>query len=395
MDAGLHGGGADPARPKESVEKAGRTVDEAVAAALSEMGLASEEVEVEVLDEGSRGVLGIGAREARVRVRRRRTTAGHGPGVREVAAEIVRLMGFEAIVAASAESGVVKVTVDGENLAGLIGKHGQTLAAVEALTAAVAARRLGMPVRVEMDVLGYRERRISSLEALARRTAERVARTRREVSLSPMNSRDRRVIHLALQDHPAVTTTSRGEGELRRVVVMPRGSGEALPGANARAAGRQVDGGVRRGREEGVNQRSRDVGSTPTRANEAPPRGNDLGGQDYFRRRAQGARRGRPQPADADPRTPWRSSSRRPFGQRSGGIPARPEGLPVDEELEAEIQAHLERIERRRSAQSDTRTASGVLKSDSGGQADPSGPEGSAAPGDPQKPLVSGPPTDD
>ncbi len=359
MNAGLHGSGAEPARVEVSVEKAGRTVEEAVASALGELGLAREEVEVEVLDEGSRGVLGIGVREARVRVRRR-APVGPGPGVRDVAAEIIRLMGFEAVVTASAESGVVRVAVDGENLGGLIGKRGQTLAAVEALTAAVAGRRLGVPVRIEMDVVGYRERRVSSLEALARRTAERVVRTRREVSLNPMSSRDRRIIHLALRDHPAVTTASRGEGELRRVVVMPRGSGGSLHGGDARGGSRQVGGGTRGAREERVNQRSPDVGPLPTRGDDPPHRLNELRGQGYPRRWASGGRRGRPQAAEGDPRSRWQSAGKAPSVQRSGGIPARPEGLPVDEELEAEIQAHLERIERkRRSAQENAKSAPG------------------------------------
>jgi predicted RNA-binding protein Jag len=265
MHAGLHGGGSDPTHPAVSVEKAERIVE------------------------------------------------GWGPGVREVVAEIIRLMGYEATVAASDESGVIRVSVEGENLAGLIGKHGQTLTALEALTAAVAARRLGTPVRVEMDVSGYRQRRVAALEALARRTADRVARTRREVPLSPMNSRDRRVIHVALQDHPSVITTSRGEGELRRVVVMPRGS-------------------------------------TLTHADELAAQGNDLKVQDHLRRRPQEVRRSRFQAAGRAARSARKPGGKKPPGQPAGGASARPEGLPVDEELEAEIQAHLERIERKRSA---------------------------------------------
>ncbi|MDR7463557.1 MAG: RNA-binding cell elongation regulator Jag/EloR [Armatimonadota bacterium] len=386
MNAGLRGSGADPARLKVSVEKAGRTVEEAVAAALVEMGLPRQEVEVEVLDEGSRGILGMGAREARVRVRRRGAGDGPGPAVREVAVEIIRLMGFEAVVTTSAESGVVRVAVDGDELAGLIGKHGQTLAAVEILVAAVAARRLGMPVRIEMDVLGYRERRIASLEALARRTAERVARMRREVSLSPMNSRDRRVIHLALQDHPAVITASRGEGGLRRVVVMPRGSGDSLQGGNAREEGRQADGAARRGREESSSQRPQGVGPVPGRGNELASRGNNLRVKGYFRRRTPGARRGRSQLAEGNSMNVWRSPGKKPFGQRSGGTPARPEGLPVDEELEAEIQAHLERIERSRSAHRDSRTAPLDRDADLGERPDSTTLEGWATPADPREP---------
>jgi len=328
-------------RPGRSqAEESGRTVAEAVERALAALGMSRGDVEVEVLDEGSRGVLGIGAREARVRVRGKSRVEKLAV-VQEVAGSIVTLMGFEAAIKAEEGLESVHVAADGENLAALIGKHGQTLGALETLVALIAGRRLGIPIRVEMDVLGYRERRRSALEALAQRVAERVAKSGREVALSPMAPRDRRIVHLTLQDHSRVMTSSRGEGELRRVVVVPKE--RARPSDEIRPEPPSAQRAPARERlqpsAEPRDNRGRS-GNTPAEGRAERTRNTNYSGKwtaggriGRFQERTP-QRGGRGAAGSLSRRTPGRG------GDRSVG--KRPEGLPVDEELEAEIQAHLE-----------------------------------------------------
>ena len=329
--------------PQWDVEGAGRTVEEAVERALASIDLDRKDVDVEVIDEGSRGVLGLGAREARVRVRPR-SGANRAGVIRAVAEELIGLMGFEAAITAAEGPESVRVEVEGENLGALIGKHGQTLAAMEALAALMSGRRLGVPVRIEMDIMGYRDRRRVVLEALAQRTADRVVRTGREVALTPMDARDRRIVHLTLQGHPAVTTASRGEGDLRRVVVMPRSGAEvAQERQEEHGQGRRPPMESRQGSGEIGNQRPK-VGGTGSGRSE---RGRN---QKYSGRWTSGSRPGRFQERSYPAaRGPGRGPNRKPAGPGAAtGAGGRPDGLPVDEELEAEIQAHLEKIDRGR-----------------------------------------------
>src|SRR3970040_3193451 len=144
--------------PQGEKDGAGRTVEEAGERALASIGLDRKDVDGGVIDEGSGGVLGLGAREARVRVRPR-SGANRAGVIRAVAEELIGLMGFEGVITAAEGPESVRVEVEGENLGALIGKHGQTLAAMEALAALMSGRRLGVPVRIEMDIMGYRDRR--------------------------------------------------------------------------------------------------------------------------------------------------------------------------------------------------------------------------------------------
>ncbi len=206
------------------VEASGRTVEEAVARALEELGVEREDVEVEVLDPGSRGMLGFGARDARVRVAVKPSPAAVA---HQLMARLIDHLGIQGTVRAREQDGGVLVTVSGEHLGALIGRRGATLEAVQFLLGLMVSRKVRSLVRVTVDAGGYRERRIKSLQEQARRAAERAVREGREVMLEPMAASDRRVIHLTLAGHPGVVTESRGEGEDRRVVVIPRFSEDA------------------------------------------------------------------------------------------------------------------------------------------------------------------------
>jgi spoIIIJ-associated protein len=204
----------------------GRTVEEAIEAALQMAGLSRDEAEVEVLDEGSRGLFGLGGREARVRVvpKAEPLPPDEATKAQDVARELLGRMGFEATVRVRPTERGVAVEVEGEDLAALIGRHGQGLQAFEAILALLVARAAGRPVPLEVDIAGYRERRRAQLVLRARKAAEQAVREGRPIHLPPMNARDRRVVHTALAQDPGVATRSEGEGATRHVVVEPKGT---------------------------------------------------------------------------------------------------------------------------------------------------------------------------
>jgi spoIIIJ-associated protein len=195
-----------------------------------QLGASHEDVDVEVLDAGTRGMLGLGAREARVRVTLRE---GAAAAAHRLADRVLQLMGFATTVRAREAADTVTIEVHGQDLGALIGRRGGTLEAVELLLGAMVAKETGLRSRIILDVEGYWERRHTYLEKLARQTAERVQRDGRQIVLAPMPSRERRVIHSLLADHPSVVTFSQGEGMDRRVVIAPRTTaGESEPGAS-------------------------------------------------------------------------------------------------------------------------------------------------------------------
>ncbi|HHY92620.1 MAG TPA: protein jag, partial [Firmicutes bacterium] len=200
----------------KSIEESGRSVEEALAQALSKLGLTRDQVEVEVLEEGSRGLLGLlGGRPARVRVKARPRAAERAE---EFLGQVIRVLGIEATVSAREEPEALQVEVEGEEVGALIGRRGHSLDAWQYLVGLVANKDNPHPVRVVLDVAGYRKRRTQALENLARRTAERVKLRKRSVALEAMPPAERRIIHLALQDDPDVVTLSEGREPYRRVV---------------------------------------------------------------------------------------------------------------------------------------------------------------------------------
>lgn len=204
----------------KSIEETGRTVDEAVAQALKKLGLTREEVEVEVLEEGSRGLLGLlGARPARVRVSAKEVAAERA---RRFLESVIEALGIRAQVSAVRTEEGLEVKVEGDDVGVLIGRRGSGLNAWQYLTGLVANKGAEEPVRVILDVAGYRKRRIAALENLARKTAEKVKAKKRSIALEPMPPAERRIIHLALQNDPEVVTASEGREPYRRVVVSLR-----------------------------------------------------------------------------------------------------------------------------------------------------------------------------
>ncbi len=234
---------------QEIREFEGKTVEEAVERGLQALGVRREEVDIEVLHEGSRGILGIGATPARVRliVKARpepeepvEETAPAAPpqedksgeSVESYAAEVLQgileRMGFDARVNpywGTAEEGgrrPLVLNIEGRDLGLLIGRHSETLSALQYLMRVIVNQHTHRWMNIVVDVENYRQRRKETLRRMAERVAEQVAQTGRPVVLEAMPAADRRLIHIALRDHPDVYTISVGEEPRRKVTIRPK-----------------------------------------------------------------------------------------------------------------------------------------------------------------------------
>ena len=240
------------------------TVDEAVEKASAALDLPVEDLSYEVLDEGSDGFLGLGARDARIvvempepaprdteeegaadeRAEAAGTDAdetselseilGESPGPANVAVadelldevkafvtSVVGAMGFEARIDVYDADGFVAVDVAPDNTALFIGQKGETIDALQYLINAAIYRKRPFVKRIILDAEGYRQRRVEAIQGIAHRTARRAVRERRTVELPPMSPSERRIVHLFLRDNPKVTTASEGSGDNRRVRISP------------------------------------------------------------------------------------------------------------------------------------------------------------------------------
>ena len=250
------------------------TVDEAVAKAAESLGAPSEELEFKVLDEGSTGFLGIGARDARIAIQTEGALPGEVPEepeatvapveedaetatarpepvegtatienaadpgevaeeehleapqelmdeVDELVSAVLRAMDFRAGVDVYDAGSFIAVDVTPDNTALFIGQKGETIDALQYLVNLAVYRDRPFIKRVVLDAEGYRQRRVEAIQGMAHRTARRAVREHRPVELPPMNSSERRVVHLFLRDNPGVTTRSEGSGDSRRVTVSP------------------------------------------------------------------------------------------------------------------------------------------------------------------------------
>ena len=245
------------------------SVDEAIQKASVSLGLPADEISYEVLDRGSEGFLGIGARDARILV--------HSPGgedgpaepadaeappvvspnpdeetvdaapspemseifgependedvpapeeilaeIRDLVTSILDAMGFEARIDVYDARGFIAVDVASDSTALFIGQKGETIDALQYLVNAAVYRKRPFVKRIVLDAEGYRQRRIEAIQGIAHRTARRAIREGRTVDLPPMSPAERRVVHIFLRDNPRVTTASEGVGDNRRVRISP------------------------------------------------------------------------------------------------------------------------------------------------------------------------------
>jgi spoIIIJ-associated protein len=262
---------------RRNVVASGKTVDEAIANGLKMLGVRRDQVEIEIITEGSRGVLGFGAENAQVQLwvkpppkpeprpqpqprtppRREPAVPPPAPPAREpkvarveekeaqeegeeevapevvgyeILTEVLRLMGIQAVVetklghelAEEGEEPPAVLNITGEDLGILIGRRGETLRALQYLVRLMVSHRLKRWTNLVVDVENYLVRRQRSLESLAQRVAEQAVRTGRTQNLEPMPAYERRLVHIALRKHPKVITQSVGEGEKRKVTIIPK-----------------------------------------------------------------------------------------------------------------------------------------------------------------------------
>ncbi len=232
---------------------AGSDVEAAVAAGLTALGLSREQVEVEVLDEGSRGMFGIGSRPARVRLTpssppepslsppapEPETVSQPAPAppeeasagetiARSVLADLLERMGFDADIrvrraepAPGEEEGPLVLDVHGRGVDALVGRKGETLASLQRIVRLIVRQQSSDWVNLVVDVEGYKQHREANLRRLAERMAERAVNSGRKVVLEPMPAYERRIVHLALRERTDVHTESEGTGGHRRVTIIP------------------------------------------------------------------------------------------------------------------------------------------------------------------------------
>lgn len=232
-----------------SMEKRAKSIEEAIELALTELNVARDKAEIEILQEPAKGFLGIGGKDAIVKVtaevvgdtpvkaepkksapKSKRQKVSGGVYVSESPAEnaknfisdILTAMGLEVTVTADFDGEMVNVNLDGENMGVVIGKRGDTLDSIQYLTSLVVNHRSEDYIKVSIDTENYREKREEALIALAKRLAGKVARTGKKFALEPMNPYERRIIHSSLQDNEDVTTFSVGQEPYRKVVIAPK-----------------------------------------------------------------------------------------------------------------------------------------------------------------------------
>jgi spoIIIJ-associated protein len=208
----------------EEMEISAKTVEDAISEAEQRLGVSRDNLEVVVVTQGRGGVFGIGGKESVIRVKPLVPPEKDVETVaREVLETLLRLMGIEGKIEALSSNDIpVVLNIEGDDLGILIGRRGNTLASLEYIVRLMVVGRLKAWLPLSIDVAQYRKRRRDSLSSSALHLAEQVKTRHRAITLEPMPPNERRIIHLALANHPDVVTHSVGEGEGRKVVILPR-----------------------------------------------------------------------------------------------------------------------------------------------------------------------------
>ena len=222
----------------------GKTKEEAIRSACEELGVPEEKLDIEVLSYGSTGIFGlVGAKKAQIRVTLRESrevridrearvdeeqpgTEDDIEAIAEIAQrtseEIVSHIIDDATVKVSQSTDIIRLTIEASNAAILIGKHGRTLEALQFIIRKIIRKKTNTKIRISFDVEGYRDRRKASLTQMALRLGEKVKRSGKPATISPMNAYDRRIVHIALKDDSSVKTQSKGGGLFRKLVILPQ-----------------------------------------------------------------------------------------------------------------------------------------------------------------------------
>ena len=202
----------------EYIEISAKTVSDAITEACQKLSVTSDKLEYEIIDEGSAGFLGLGAKPAVIKACVKCSVEDNAKNFLK---EVFEAMDLTVVVTVKYDEEEKSMDIDlsGDEMGVLIGKRGQTLDSLQYLVSLVVNKDAEDYIKVKVDTEDYRQRRKDTLENLAKNIAYKVKRTKRSVSLEPMNPYERRIIHSALQNDKSVTTHSEGEEPFRRVVV--------------------------------------------------------------------------------------------------------------------------------------------------------------------------------
>jgi len=226
----------------ETIEIEGKTIDEAIEKACSEFNLPREKLNIEIISDGTTGFLGLGSKKARIKASRmsidmwieaeqieaaaQKTPSDEAEESSSMAAKrllegILARMKLDCPVTVEETSDTIILNIKGDGGGLLIGKRGQNLDAIQYIVSKATNKFTDNKKMIVIDTESYRKRREESLIALAEKLAEKVKKTKKAVTVGHMNAHDRRIIHLALQNDEQLITKSRGEGEFRKIVIMP------------------------------------------------------------------------------------------------------------------------------------------------------------------------------
>ena len=200
----------------KEIQKSAKTVERAIEEALAELKAVREEVEIEIIDEGSKGFLGFGSRDAVVKVSRKFNPE---KVAKEFLREMFIAMGIIVNIETELKEKQLLINLSGDDMGILIGKRGQTLDSIQYLVNLVVNKGNAPYLSITIDTENYRQRRKDTLESLAYNLAKKVKQTGKKVVLEPMNPYERRIIHSSLQNNKYVTTYSEGEEPYRNVVI--------------------------------------------------------------------------------------------------------------------------------------------------------------------------------
>ena len=199
------------------IEKSAKSVQEAIDAALIELNANRENVEVEILDEGAKGIFGlIGSKQARVRVTLKETG---GEKAKKFLLDLFSKMKVNADVSVEEKDDSILIKIEGEDIGIVIGRRGETLDSLQYLTSLVVNKSKENYKRVVIDIENYRQKREETLVKLANKLADRVMKYKKNITLEPMNPYERRVLHSSLQNHKYVQTYSVGDEPNRKVII--------------------------------------------------------------------------------------------------------------------------------------------------------------------------------
>ncbi|MCL2150250.1 MAG: protein jag [Dehalococcoidia bacterium] len=212
------------------IEISAHSVEEAIELALQELGVERAQASIEVLAEGKGGMFGLGREDAHIRATLLEASDDRVYLAKELLSELLAHLELPADITAGVgvasddgEAAPITLDINGDELGILIGRRGQTLAAMQYVLRLMLAQKLNASAPLVLDVNGYKKRRSDSLRTLAQHIAEQVSISQRSFALEPMPAYERRIIHLALSGHPSVMTQSVGFGDARKVTVVPKG----------------------------------------------------------------------------------------------------------------------------------------------------------------------------